>query len=82
MNASPASFNIMILITDGEHDYEYFGGDPAATAAEIRADGRTTIFAVGVDESLFGGESECYRLSQKASCFFKFEPRFHYWFNV
>ena len=48
MNRSPASSNLMILITDGEHGYEDFGGDPAATAAKIRADGRTTIFVVGV----------------------------------
>eukprot|EP00903_Cladosiphon_okamuranus_P021518 g19782.t1 len=51
MDASPASFNIMILITDGQHSDGY-GGDPAATAAEIRADGRTTIFVVAVGDGL------------------------------
>lgn len=57
MDASPASFNIMILITDGRHS-ESYGGDPAATAAEIRADGRTNIFVVGVGEGLEFGERE------------------------
>ena len=50
MNRSPASSKLMILITDGEHGYEYYDGDPAETAAKIRADGRTTIFVVGVGE--------------------------------
>jgi len=55
MDASPASFNIMILITDGQHNDGY-GGDPAATAAKIRADGRTTIFVVAVGDGLQYGE--------------------------
>lgn len=46
----------MILITDGAHDYDVYGGDPAATAAEIMAGDRTTIFVVGV------GEKDCARL--------------------
>ena len=50
MYAQPASFGIMVLITDGLHGDE-FGGDPVETAATIRADNTTSIFAVGVGES-------------------------------
>lgn len=46
LNANASSFGFMVLVTDGEHTSGF--GDPVTTAEGIRADNKTTIFAVGV----------------------------------
>lgn len=53
LNANPASFDFIVLVTDGD------GGYPVPTAERIRAGNTTTIFAVGVGVCARESGSNC-----------------------